>query len=293
MKEGEFNEDLSNYYDDFFKLKLVSKNEPIILMGPSSYKTELAKFFIKNENPNYDKNFNTIYLNQKTTIEELLGAPNFFNLIESKKFYLKLLLEICHLKKSSREKNEIIINGKNNNFKNDLKGFKYEYRNNPIIIDNIYNKMINKGESNEKYRFEFEPGSILLSILKQESLIFKNIHQVSTEVFERFNELFGTEGILTLNEDIHQTFFSEDNKKKFNQIIKLEKFNNIIFIGTCPENSFRSLSETILSRFFVICVGEHEESEKEKIIIKYSKMHNINFQQHISSIIKELKDIKN
>ena len=152
--------------------------------------------------------------------------------------------------------------------------------------------MINKGESNEKYRFEFEPGSILLSILKQESLIFKNIHQVSTEVFERFNELFGTEGILTLNEDIHQTFFSEDNKTKFNQIIKLEKFNNIIFIGTCPENSFRSLSETILSRFSVICVGEHEESEKEKIIIKYSKMHNINFQQHISSIIKELKDIK-
>ena len=27
MKEGEFNEDLSNYYYDFFKLKLVSKNE--------------------------------------------------------------------------------------------------------------------------------------------------------------------------------------------------------------------------------------------------------------------------
>ena len=295
MKEGEFNEDLSNYYDDFFKLKLVSKNEPIILMGPSSYKTELAKFFIKNENPNYDKNFNTIYLNQKTTIEELLGAPNFFTLTESKKFYLKLLSEICHLKKSSSEKNELIINGKNNKFKNDLQYFKCEYRNNPIIIDiidNIYNKMINKGESDEKYRFEFEPGSILLSILKQESLIFKNIHQVSTEVFERFNELFGTEGILTLNEDIHQTLFSADNKNKFNQIIKLENFNNIIFIGTCPENSFRSLSETILSRFSVICVGEHEESEKEKIIIKYSKMYNINSQKNIYSIIRELKDIK-
>ena len=146
MKEGEFNEDLSNYYDDYFKLKLVSKIGPIILMGLSSYKTELAKFFIKNENPNYDKNFNTIYLNQKTTIEELLAAPNFFALTESKKFYLKLLREICHLKKSSSEKNELIINGKNNKFKNDLKYFKCEYRNNPIIIDiidNIYNKMIN------------------------------------------------------------------------------------------------------------------------------------------------------
>ena len=73
-------------------------------MGPSSYKTELAKFFIKNENLNYDKNFNIIYLNQKTTIEDLLGAPNFFNLIESKKFYLKLLLEICHLKKAQEKK---------------------------------------------------------------------------------------------------------------------------------------------------------------------------------------------
>ena len=124
-------------------------------------------------------------------------------------------------KKSSSEKNELIINGKDNNFKNDLKYFKCEYRNNPIIIeiiDNKYNKMINKGKSDEKYRFEFQSFSILLSILKQESLIFKKSHQVSTEVFERFNELFWTEGILTLNGDIHQTFFSVDNKKN---LIKL------------------------------------------------------------------------
>ena len=299
MKDGNFNDSLSNYYDDFFKLKLISKNEPIILMGPSSYKTELAKFYIKNENPSIYDNFNIIYLNQKTTIEELLGSPNFFSSKESKYFNLDLLCEISHLKLDHEKKKNILeTHSEINYFKERIK----KYKTNPIIteiIDNIYNKMINNTNKNEKPTIEFEPGSILLSILRQESLIFKNIHQVSTEVFERFNELFGTEGILSLNEDIYQTFFSENKKEQFKQIIKLEEFNNnsIIFIGTCPENSFQSLSETILSRFSLICVEEHEDSEKEKIIKKLSRLcHGIS-ETYINSIIKnfkfgKLKDIK-
>ena len=66
-------EQLSNYYDDLLKLKLISNGEPIILMGPSSYKTHLSKYFIKDINK---KNFNVIHLNQKTTIEELLGGSH-------------------------------------------------------------------------------------------------------------------------------------------------------------------------------------------------------------------------
>ena len=99
MKDGNFNDSLSNYYDDFFKLKLISKNEPIILMGPSSYKTELAKFYIKNENPSIYKNFNIIYLNQKTTIEELLGSPRFLSSKESQYFNLDLSSKIRQKKK--------------------------------------------------------------------------------------------------------------------------------------------------------------------------------------------------
>ena len=294
MKDGNFNDSLSNYYDDFFKLKLISKNEPIILMGPSSYKTHLAKFYIKNENPSLHDNFKIIYLNQKTTIEELLGSPNFYSSKESKYFNLDLLCKICHMELLDLEKKNILENvNEIKYFKEKIKKFKI----NPIIteiIDNIYNNMINN--ENKKPTIEFEPGSILLSILRQESLIFENIHQVSTEVFERFNELFGTEGILSLNEDIYQTFFSEQKKEQFKQIIKLKEFNdnNIIFIGTCPENSFQSLSETILSRFSVICVEEHEDFEKEKIIKKLC--HGIS-KKYCNSIIQnfkfgEFKDIK-
>ena len=39
----------NDYLKDFFNLKLISRNEPIILMGLSDYKTNLGKFFIKSE----------------------------------------------------------------------------------------------------------------------------------------------------------------------------------------------------------------------------------------------------
>ena len=55
----------------------------------------------------------------------------------------------------------------------------------------------------KKPKIEYNPGSILLSILKQGSLIFENMSQVSTEVFEK---LFGTENTLTLKEDVYGTF---------------------------------------------------------------------------------------
>ena len=95
--------------------------------------------------------------------------------------------------------------------------------------------MIKEEDNNtKKPKIVFSPGSILSSILQQKSIIFKNIEQVSSEVFERFNELFGTENIIGLNEDIYETFFREDNKK----IINLKTFKDkIIFIGTCQENS--------------------------------------------------------
>ena len=61
MKEEEFNSILSNFYDDFFKLNLISQNEPIILTGPSSYKTKLAEFFIESKMPKLEKQYNIIF----------------------------------------------------------------------------------------------------------------------------------------------------------------------------------------------------------------------------------------
>ena len=100
---------LPNYYDDYFKLKLSSKNEPIILMGPSSYKTHLTEFYINSETM---RNPNLINLNQKTTIEELLGKPIFLSNIDAKNFYFNLLCQITHKKINKKDK-EIILDKEN------------------------------------------------------------------------------------------------------------------------------------------------------------------------------------
>jgi replication-associated recombination protein RarA len=73
--------------------------------------------------------------------------------------------------------------------------------------------------------------------------------------------------------------------------------DNIGLIATCPESSFHTLSEPVLSRFSIIFVGEHEIEEKEKIIKNYSKeVGDIN-DQYLYEIIdlfkkKQLTDIK-
>jgi hypothetical protein len=123
-------------------------------------------------------------------------------------------------------------------------------------------KNMNKNNINDNIPQQvFKPGSILLSILKEESIIFKNINEVSTEIFERFNELFGSERILSLNEDIYGTLFKKQNGIT-DKSINLNIYTNYYIFATCPENSFQSLSESIISRFSVINVGEHGEKRK-------------------------------
>ena len=102
-------DELPNYYNDFFKLKLISEKEPILLTGPSSYKTYLAEDYIKSNKTT----FNKIYLNQKTTIEELLGGPLFLSLNSAKDFYLdKLdkLLKILDVNVGNDSMENIMIN---------------------------------------------------------------------------------------------------------------------------------------------------------------------------------------
>ena len=293
----QFENTMSNYYNDFFKLKLSSTNEPILLAGPSSYKTHLAKFYIFSET-NYKGNL--IYLNQKTNFEELLGGPIFMTNNSIKNFYFDML---CDITKSDYKDNkkEILEENDLNKFESFEKEINSKKSGSIIseIIDHILLKLkiIMQNKEKENPKIEFNPGSILESIIKCESIIFKNIHLVSTEVFERFNELFGTESILSLNEDIYGTFFPANSPDK---IIDLKKINinpNIIIIGTCPDNSFQSISESILSRFSIICVGEHENEEKKKIIKRYYKKSYSIPEKYFNNIISkfesnEIKDIK-
>ena len=73
--------------NDYLKISLSSKKEPILLEGPSSYKTFLSKLFLDNSK--------TINLNQDSSIPQLLGNGAFFTDKEAKIFYLRLLISIC------------------------------------------------------------------------------------------------------------------------------------------------------------------------------------------------------
>ena len=80
---------LTSLLDDLFQIKLTSDKEPILLIGPSGYKTFLAQKFLSNAK--------TITLNQESSVEQLLGSSSFFSKSEVKDFYLRLIVLICEL----------------------------------------------------------------------------------------------------------------------------------------------------------------------------------------------------
>ena len=109
-------------------------------------------------------------------------------------------------------------------------------------------------------RLEFLPGLFLSAILRKKSLILKNLPNVPTVVLERFNELFSGVHILTLVEDIQNTFTDEKNKE-------LKISNNFRVIATCKLEKVNNLSEALLSRFTVIYVSPYDSTE-EKTVLK-------------------------
>ena len=77
---------LNSLLEDFFQILLSYDKEPILLIGPSGYKTFLAEKFLDNAK--------TITLNQESSIEQLLGNSSFFTKTEVKEFYLRLFVLI-------------------------------------------------------------------------------------------------------------------------------------------------------------------------------------------------------
>ncbi len=101
-------------------------------------------------------------------------------------------------------------------------------------------------------------GLFLSEILRKKSLILKNLPNVPTVVLKRFNELFSGVHILTLLEDIQNTFTDEKNKE-------LKIRNNLRVIATCKPEKINNLSEALLSRFTVIYVSFYDEIEEKKV----------------------------
>lgn len=139
------NENLSDIYDDYFKLNLFSHKEAIILIGSSRYKLELLKLYINNNN------LKIIYCNQESEINYLLNLrkdssddeSEAFELIDNKKIDYKKMILLSH--------------------------------NYPIILE-LLNNTLKQVNINNEAKFLVKKSSILWYLFREESIIFKDIH---------------------------------------------------------------------------------------------------------------------
>ena len=242
-----------------FKILITSDDEPILISGPTSFKTYLSQLFFK------FKKSEVISLNSETTISQLLGSSILLTNDQSKEYYLRWIYEIL-------QKNNIdyYINNLNTY---DLKKLKLELENeienyikeNPTFkyaLENLSKKLFEEPNENKSIfdiKIEFKPGILLSARIKGKNLILKNISYVKTENLERLNEVLTGNKKITLNEDNSNSFTPEDNKEiSFN--------NDFRIIATCQEGEETSLSDAILSRFTLIYVENYKEDEEKKVL---------------------------
>ena len=235
---------LPSFLECLFKMKLSNFDEPLLLSGPTCYKTYAAKMLLKKAD--------VVSLNQESTIPQLLGASFFYPPIEDKKFCLRLIFEILDIPNIELELNKV---DKWEEYKDSILKTIEEKMPQPdssffVAVSNLKNKLFSEEKTNEKslinMEIEFKPGLILSAILNKKSLILKDMPQVKTIVLERFNELFSGKHNLTLVEDIPGTLTTKENKE-------LRNFNkNFRVIATCKTGDEMKLSEALLSRFTII-----------------------------------------
>ena len=132
-----------------------------------------------------------------------------------------------------------------------------------LSLDSLFEKLFDK-ESNNTGLFKdftsiFKTGILLENILKQSSVILKNMPNLSTAVLERFNDLFNFMPKLSLNEDFCNTFTSKfKDAKEINNFS--EKFR-IYAISTLSGSL--NLSDVAKSRLTTIYTSEYNEEERE------------------------------
>jgi len=112
-----------------------------------------------------------------------------------------------------------------------------------LTLDSLKDKLFEK-ESNNNGLFKdftsiFKTGILLEKILKQSSVILKNLPNLSTAVLERFNDLFNFMPKLTLNEDFCNTFTGKFKNGK--EISNFSTHFKVIAISSL--GGIRNLSE--------------------------------------------------
>ena len=94
-------DELNTFLESLFYCLFCHINEPILLLGPSGYKTFLSKLLLP-------KNSAVINLNNETSLNQLLGSITLTNTLNAKFFYLNKILEISHKKDCIKEMSEYI-----------------------------------------------------------------------------------------------------------------------------------------------------------------------------------------
>ena len=270
MNVGMTDNSLTSFLNARFNVYLCEDEEPILLMGNSGFKTFLAKTILDNAKD--------ISLNQETNVAQLLGSSVFLTKSEAKLFYIEYICKIIQKDneifklRESWEKGELTKEQVDEKVKagkslDELKSFHY-------ALQHLADKLLNDDKKQNcvlsNTTLEFRPGLLLNAILQGKSLILKDLSNLPTIVLERFNELFSGKHILTLSEDIHNTFTKADKKE-------LKFKNSFGVFATCPANSPSRLSEAVLSRFTVISVPEYTKKEQEIVLKSYIQTNDLQF----------------
>ena len=266
-------EGLFTLLNAYFNILLSNKSEPLIISGPTSFKTFLSRLFLNEDVADL------VSLNQETSVAQLIGSSSFFTYNEAKKFYFNQLYKILRINNINEklvyldnlnENKDKILNeideAKKREGINEKSTFFY-------AVERLQNLLFQ--ERNEydnsiiNMVLEFKPGLILSAIISKKSLILKDLPNVKTVVLERLNELLTGQQHLSLSEDIQNTFTSENDKE-------LKDFNkNFRVIAICGEGEESKLSEALLSRFTLITVNRY--TKQEESIVLNSASNNIDF----------------
>ena len=271
---------LSSILNALFKILITSDDEPILISGPSSFKTFLAKLLFHNGK------CDAISLNSETTISQLIGSATLLTPEKAKNYYLLQIYEILQtnnienllkdLEDFEQNKEKIKKNIKElTNFKKIDKEYTFYY-----ALEHFKEKLF-KEEKNKKSLFdmiiEFKPGIFISARIKGCNLILKNITNVKTENLERLNEALTGNKKITLNEDNQNSFTPENNKE-------ISFVNDFRVVGTCNEGEEASLSDAFLSRFTLIFVDKYLEDEEFKVLKDTaSDVKDIEFLNHLLS----------
>ena len=254
---------LPSILNAIFKMLLSSDDEPILISGPSSFKTYLARNFL------IKSNIDIVSLNSEITMSQLIGSNIPFIKDDAKLFYLRAICEILRINNiesklkylenfdKNKEKIKELISKEKDKI-NIKKNSWLEYS-----INNFEKKLFEDDKKNKfarsKLLIEFQPGILLSAVIKKKLLILKKITDVKTENLERLNECLTGNKKITLNEDIQNTY-TDENKKE----IDLGKDFRII--ATCNEGEESKLSDAFLSRFTLIFVNKYSQNEEKKVI---------------------------